>query len=60
MMEMIVEGSHRGGKTCSICGESVSSYEDIARKFIRLGIDSLSVNPDVVVRTKELINKTEK
>lgn len=54
-MEMIVTGAKRGQKTCSICGESVSNYAEVAKRFIELGIDSISVNPDAVQRSRELV-----
>jgi pyruvate,water dikinase len=59
-MEMIVKGAKQGGKTCSICGESVSNYREILEKLLKLGITSVSVNPDAVKETTKIVAKYEK
>ncbi len=59
-MEVIVEGSRRGGKKCSICGESASNYREVVTRLVKLGIDSVSVNPDSIIRTRTLIKKLQK
>ncbi len=51
----LVEGAHKHGKTVSICGQAPSVYPDFAEFLVGIGIDSLSVNPDSVVRTKEMV-----
>ena len=54
-MEMIVRGAKRSDKTCSICGESVSNYAKVASYLLGLGIDSVSVSPDAVLKTRDLL-----
>lgn len=56
-MEMIVEGAHRGAKTCSICGESVSNYPEVVKRLVKLKIDSISVNPDAVAKSRDIISR---
>jgi len=58
-IKMLIEGAHRMGRTVSICGQAPSVYPEIAEYLVSLGIDSMSVNPDTVAKTKELIHKVE-
>lgn len=54
MMETVIKKAHEGGKTCSICGESVSNNLQVARRLVKREIDSLSVNPDKVEEFKRI------
>lgn len=49
----LIEVAHKDGKTVSICGQAPSVYPELCEFLIRSGIDSISVNPDVVIRTKK-------
>ena len=51
MLRLAVEGCQRNGRHSGICGQAPSDYPEIAAELVRLGIDSISVNPDVIVRT---------
>jgi pyruvate,water dikinase len=44
----IITGCHRLGVTCSICGQAPSVHPELAEQLVRWGIDSISVNPDVI------------
>ncbi|RLE68560.1 MAG: phosphoenolpyruvate synthase, partial [Thermoprotei archaeon] len=44
----------------SICGQAPSVYPTFTEFLVRCGIDSISVNPDVVVRTRELVAAVER
>lgn len=57
---MLVEAAHSKGKTISICGQAPSVYPELAEYLVRLGIDSISVNPDTVARTRKLVYNVEK
>jgi pyruvate,water dikinase len=54
-----VETAHQYGKTVSICGQAPSVYPEFARFLVETGIDSISVNPDVVVQTRKLVAQVE-
>lgn len=56
----LIKVAHRDGKTVSICGQAPSVYPEFTEFLIRQGIDSISVNPDVVVATKELVAQIER
>ncbi len=46
--------------TCSICGQAPSFYEDLVEKLVEWGITSISVSPDAIERTRELVYEVEK
>ncbi|PJA42824.1 phosphoenolpyruvate synthase [Candidatus Woesebacteria bacterium CG_4_9_14_3_um_filter_39_10] len=43
----------------SICGQAPSEYEDFAENLVKMGITSISVNPDAIYRIKNVIVNTE-
>ncbi|MEM2913156.1 MAG: putative PEP-binding protein, partial [Candidatus Bathyarchaeia archaeon] len=51
--------AHRDGKTVSICGQAPSVYPEFTEFLVRSGIDSVSVNPDVVAQTRKLVASIE-
>ena len=51
MLRLTVEGARRHGRHSGICGQAPSDYPEIAEYLVRLGIDSMSLNPDSVVKT---------
>jgi pyruvate,water dikinase len=59
MIRLAVEGAHRNQRHCGICGQAPSDYPEIAEYLVGLGIDSISVNPDALVRTRQLIARVE-
>ncbi len=60
MIEMAVSGAKRNGRHSGICGQAPSDYPEMAEFLVRLGIDSISLNPDSVLKTIENIAKLEK
>ena len=59
-MKTLIEHAHRNNITVSICGQSVSVYPELTEFLVRSGIDSVSVNPDAVVKARELVYEVEK
>jgi pyruvate, water dikinase len=56
MIRMAVEGAHRNGRHIGICGQVVSDQPEMARYVVELGIDSISVTPDSVLKaTREVL-----
>jgi pyruvate,water dikinase len=55
----IITTCERLGITCSICGQAPSNYPDFAEKLVSWGITSVSVNPDVIGRTRHNISAAE-
>lgn len=48
-MAMAIQGARRHNKPSGICGQAPSDYPEIADFLIKEGINSISLNPDVVV-----------
>jgi len=59
-LEFIVKTCKKYGVTCSICGQAASDYHEIVERLVAAGITSLSVNPDAVSKTRELVFNIEK
>ncbi|HHC08590.1 MAG TPA: phosphoenolpyruvate synthase [Actinobacteria bacterium] len=51
MIRLAVEGARRAGRHSGICGQAPSDHPEFAEFLVELGIDSISLNPDVVVQT---------
>lgn len=58
-IRLIIEGCRSLGLTCSICGQAPSVYPELTEKLVEWGITSISVNPDVVERTRRIIASAE-
>lgn len=58
-IKTIITTCQRLGITCSICGQAPSNYPDFAEKLVAWGITSVSVNPDVIGRTRHNIAAAE-
>jgi pyruvate,water dikinase len=55
----LIKVAHQNGVTVSICGEGPSNLPDFTEFLIRNGIDSISVNNDAVVRTRQWVASLE-
>ncbi len=55
MLRMAVEGCHRNGIHSGICGQAPSDYPEMAQYLVEIGIDSMSLNPDTVLKTTEVV-----
>src|SRR5258706_1422225 len=58
-LERVVKKCAEAGVTCSICGQAASTHEDLVKKLVRWGITSVSVNPDTIDRTREIVQAAE-
>jgi pyruvate,water dikinase len=59
-IEKVVKGCKAAGVTCSICGQAPSVYPEITEKLVEWGITSISVSPDMIDVTRDIIAKVEK
>jgi pyruvate, water dikinase len=48
------------GRKIGICGQAPSDYPEFARFLVEQGIDSISLNPDAVVRGRQTIAAAER
>ena len=60
MIKMAIEGAKRNNRHSGLCGQAPSDYPEMAEFLVKLGIDSISLNPDSVVKTIKNIAKIEK
>ena len=58
-LRQAVEGAKRNGRPCGICGQAPSDYPEIAEFLVRLGIDSISLTPDSVLKTLRAVVELE-
>lgn len=59
MIKMAVEGAKRNGRHSGLCGQAPSDYLEIAEFLVEIGIDSMSLTPDAVLKTLGQILKVE-
>jgi pyruvate,water dikinase len=55
----LIKVAHENGTTVSICGEGPSNLPDFCEFLVRSGIDSISVNNDTVIKTRQNIASIE-
>lgn len=60
LIALAVEGARRNGRHSGICGQAPSDYPEVADYLVRLGIDSISLNPDTVLRTTMRVLEIER
>ncbi|UCD09815.1 MAG: phosphoenolpyruvate synthase [Dehalococcoidales bacterium] len=58
-LEKIVKTTKSMGVTCSICGQAPSFFPDLTEKLVEWGITSVSVSPDMIDQTREIIADVE-
>ena len=58
-IKLVIERCHKHGIPCGICGQAPSVYPAVAEKLVEYGIDSMSVNPDVIERTRKIVASAE-
>jgi len=51
MLEMAVKGAKRNKRHVGICGQAPSDHIEVTRFLLKLGIDSISLTPDRVLKT---------
>ncbi len=59
MIRLAVEGCRRNNIHSGICGQAPSDYPDMAEFLVTLGIESMSLNSDTVVKTTRHVLEVE-
>ena len=54
-----IEAARRAGKPIGICGQAPSDYPEFAAWLVERGINSISLNPDVAIKTAKVIAEAE-
>lgn len=58
--EKIIKTAHKHNITVSFCGQAISQNPDLVEKLVKWGITSVSVTPDAITTTRQVIADTEK
>ena len=56
----VIRAAHAAGRKIGICGQAPSDYPEFAQFLVAQGIDSISLNPDSVLKTMLAIVEAEK
>jgi pyruvate,water dikinase len=58
-LEHLIKTAHKHGIKIGICGQAPSDYPEIVEFLVENGIDSISLNADVIGRMKQVVAKME-
>ena len=58
LIEMSAENAHKHGAWIGICGE-LGADTELTERFLRMGIDELSVSPSFVLKVREAVRKID-
>jgi pyruvate,water dikinase len=56
----VIRRAKASGRKIGICGQAPSDYPEFARFLVECGIDSISLNPDTVLKTTRVIAEAER
>jgi pyruvate, water dikinase len=59
MLSMAIQACKKEGKYIGICGQAPSDYPEITEFLIKEGISSISLNPDSILKTMNLVKSLE-
>jgi len=60
MVKQVIEVARRKNKYIGICGQAPSDYIEFAEFLVECGIQSMSLNPDTVIKTTLAVAALEK
>src|SRR5581483_4398973 len=60
MIRLAVEGCRRNRIHSGLCGQAPSDYPDMAEYLVDIGIDSISLNPDTLIKTTRRVLELER
>ncbi len=60
LVAQVIKVAKERGRKIGICGQAPSDFPEFAAFLVECGIDSMSLNPDTVVRTRLLVAEKEK
>jgi pyruvate, water dikinase len=59
-LERVIKTCLKHKIMCGICGQAPSEYPELVEKLVSWGITSISVNPDAIARTRDIVYHIEK
>ncbi|MCK4997667.1 phosphoenolpyruvate synthase [Candidatus Pacearchaeota archaeon] len=60
LISTVISRAKKNHKKIGICGQAPSDFPDFAQFLVRCGIDSISLNPDTMIKTRFKIAEQEK
>ena len=60
LIRQVIGICKKRGKYIGICGQAPSDYPEFAKFLVKCGIDSISLNPDTLIKTTIEIAKAER
>lgn len=60
MIKKVIEVSTKKKKYIGICGQAPSDYPEFAKFLVECGIESMSLNPDTMIKTRLAVAEIEK
>ena len=60
MVRMVIAKAKKNNRKIGICGQAPSDYPEFAQFLVELGIESMSLNPDSVMKTLLMVAEVEK
>jgi pyruvate,water dikinase len=60
MLKMAIDACKKAKKYVGICGQAPSDYSEITEFLVQNGIDSISLNPDSVLKMRQVVVDLEK
>ncbi|CAD7777214.1 Phosphoenolpyruvate synthase [Candidatus Methanoperedenaceae archaeon GB37] len=60
LVAQVIKVAKERNRKIGICGQAPSDFPEFTEFLVKCGIDSISLNPDVVVKTRLLVAKIEK
>ena len=60
MIRKVIKICREKDKYCGICGEAPSTYGDFAQFLVKEKIESMSLNPDTIIKTHLIVAEKEK
>ncbi|MEF3194283.1 MAG: phosphoenolpyruvate synthase [Halothiobacillaceae bacterium] len=59
LMRMAIKACKARGKYIGICGQAPSDFPEITRFLVEQGIDSISLNPDSLLKMRQVVSEAE-
>ena len=59
-LKRLITKAKKRGISCSICGQAPSNYPELVENLVKWGATSISVSPDAIDATREIVAATEK
>jgi len=59
MVQSLIATAHQAGRKVGLCSQAPSDYPDFTEFLVECGIDSISLNPDSVIKMKHRVAQAE-